>query len=108
MEPTKEQIKWLWEQCGGIYINYNDEDGCPAHYKMPDGGWLFDTVKPDLNNLFRHAVPKVIDGSNILLQNCLKGWFVSVEKTFGNYIDAKDKDPAMALFWAIYRCLGGK
>ena len=109
MNPTKEQIQWLWEQCGfkeldGKYIlpHYKREisqDGLP--YNMIIG------LPPiDLNNLFKYAVPK-LDIERINL-------YPATKDRWGCYFDDWYQDhnvantPALALFWAIYKALEGK
>lgn len=58
-QPTKEQVKELWERCGGVLVGANYNDGCPAHFVMLDGKWIMPPETIDLNNLFKYAVPKL-------------------------------------------------
>lgn len=94
-QPTKEQLQWFWEQCG---------------FKQKDKGWVFPDLRVtekfpcslppiDLNSLFKYAVPTLKD-------ICEDWWDVIVEwakDITGNY----EKD-TLALFWAVFKALGGK
>ena len=112
MIPTKEQ--WFWEQCGVQ----------PTKRKTwikESADWLrYDYYPPiDLNNLFKYAVPKLkevdleFDMSfkedtggrmcEVILQNSWQ--YPDGHETIYYH---KDYDPAQALFWAIYKALGGK
>lgn len=55
----------------------------------------------DLNNLFKYAVPK-LDSFGLRRQG---KWKYVAHACLGSIevYDAKDKDPALALFWAIYK-----
>ena len=67
-QPTQEQIKKLWEKCGLCYHNL-----IPAYDYLKTAckkcGAKFENIynvpyppqDADLNNLFKYAVPKVID-----------------------------------------------
>ncbi len=93
MEPTKEQIKWLWEQCGF------SRDG--AWWISPNNKRT-DVFPPrlDLNNLFRYAVP-LLEGKLGYKEayKLLIRWITEV---------IEGKDPAESLFWAVFKALGGK
>lgn len=119
MEPTKEQIQWFWEQCGFRYgegivefpdsgiserINgwhYSDKSFVPVWATLNGG------LPPiDLNNLFKYAVPKL---GGLQLENVTDYGFTVRVNTQPMVISIyNDKDPALALFWAIYKALGGK
>ena len=110
MNPTREQIQWLWEQCG---IKYEpDEDEFKVIF--PDGEWYnfghdwkMDEIEPeiDLNSLFKYAVPK-LDIERINL-------YPATKDRWGCYFDNWYQDhnvgetPALALFWATYKAFGG-
>ncbi len=94
MNPTKEQIQGLWEQCvsGNILRDL-----------LIDG-----TNSISLNNLFKYAVPKVkflrIEKQHYPLSG---DWLVTIQM-YKYEIEIDDNDLALALFWAIYKALGGK
>jgi len=53
--------------------------------------------EPDLNNLFRWAMPKLESW------DCVIDWAIEM---INAYADGRTlKDPALALFWAIYKAL---
>ena len=103
MIPTKEQTKGFWEWCGLKYLE-------PLSLK--NGGVLcgFDSkigvafVRVDLNSLFKYAVPKL--ALKILMMETYKDGFefcILSEETSGDIWVGRDKDPALALFWAIWK-----
>lgn len=122
-EPTEEHIKKLWEWCGFKAIKHKDcyarqtEHG-KSHleeiccYTFPDGtrGHAF-LPDLDLNNLFKYAVPKLIDKYGGLLfvlpQSDISSWECKIlnkpndTATFG----FDEKDPALALFLAIWELI---
>jgi len=108
-EPTKEQLKELWEWLG--FTHPTSIRGV----KDPSGWWLypenptyaqFDAPKINLNNLFKYAVPKL---KVVTLTNGFKGWTATINQ--GEMINGEVKaigeseDPALALFWAIYKVI---
>ena len=98
MEPTKEQIKWFWEQCGIGTDRY--QDGVWLE-RIGEGRYLAHPI--DLNNLFKYAVPK--DKALMLSRFPTRDFWTA---KIGATIQARDKDPALVLFWAIYKALGGE
>lgn len=102
-KPTQEQIKEFWEYFDIAPLMCN---------RLPNVGKLI-YPEVDLNNIFKYAVPR-------LFQN---GLFISLvaDKRFcratilSGILDRKDKvtavgehkDPALALFWAIYKVIIG-
>ena len=102
-EPTEEQIKELWEWCGfgidGVGI-WHCPDGITELGGMP---------KVTLDNLFKWAVPKVIDMEKFIkLETTAQGRYIV--KIYPNVLveaEAKEyrEDPALALFWAIYKVI---
>ena len=118
--PTEAQIKEFWEWCGIRYEPDEDEfkvifpDSQPWYNFGHD--WKMDEIEPpvDLNNLFKYAVPKVLNltgidfaGSNEDFDSWIcRVWYgiwtnrgsVQVKQ---DYYEAEGKDPALALFWAI-------
>jgi len=112
MEPTKEQIQWLWEQCGFTRLPYGNRE---YHFELtkkvmnwlpPDkrGNSMEYLPRIDLNNLFKYAVPKLQD-----LRWVKFNFDSECELRIGNRgIFGVNDDPALALFWAIFKALGGK
>ena len=100
MNPTKEQ--WFWEQCGFKDISYcslgavgQKWSGRRESIWGKPYDWQYLDI--DLNNLFEYAVPKL---SSYQRTEVLLPWAYEV-------IDIV-VDPALALFWAIYKAFGGK
>lgn len=115
MEPTDEQKREFWELCG------------LTKFKNPIPGDESISAKPsilyieppgiDLNNLFQYAVPKLDLCAEIhFTMSPVKGEreiTVSINvPSYGKYQSVSykhyswcDKDPALALFWAIYPIL---
>ena len=110
-EPTEAQ-KEFWEWCGLLhYVSPLEKIKYEDNYWITQSGTVL-TAMPsiDLNNLFKYAVPKLIDRYGgillILPQSDIKSWECKIlnspgsEATFG-YGDS----PALALFWAIYKVM---
>ena len=99
-EPTQEQIKEFWGRIADKYETFGDDTH--RHY-MFNGEWYEGSGVPtgsgnppiDLNNLFKYAVPKIKEKGILVLVNMLVEWLM-------DYI-YRGKDPALALFWAIWR-----
>jgi hypothetical protein len=114
MEPSKEQIKEFWEWCGFKKLDNPTADVKWA-YCYPDGNlYSFKSFPPiDLNNLFKWAVPKLInkDGQGgVAFRQYPDGLMcvIALESQTGfdeHKIFRADKDPALALFWAIYKVI---
>jgi len=127
---TPAQIQELWEWCGWTHLPYKGDallgklrDACwiePGEIEQRPGNWHFDLPPVDLNNLFKYAAPKLQDkGHQVeLLGFEHKGYRATVyEDGFtqdgaGNYEpfiqpmeQATDNDPALALFWAIWKVI---
>ena len=130
MIPTDKQIQWLGEQCGLVHINNRTHqeaaNSCEAMaLDRPVNGWYFpdydkgtsklislkETPPIDLNNLVLYAVPKLWENGLlvILSLNSLTYHGAKIVDTFGRREDILivNTDPALALFWAIYKALGG-
>lgn len=118
-EPTQEQIKELWEWCGGVWWSIHpqedyhggdyeqllgkevllpDGEGDMPHIIMPDGYAAPNKIDP--NNLFKYAVPKArgIIGADELAKR-MKGWISDVIQC--------GVDPSNSLFWLLRRVLHG-
>ena len=132
-KPTEEQIKRFWEWCGFIFDGITDYGKFKNYYEhevfyYPNSSvsWqLHYLPKIDLNNLFKWAVPKLRDKDIAWeLRNCvlkIRGEYQDFtmaklmwnEKAFWKFTNLKwsieaDKDPALALFWAIYKVMETK
>ena len=114
MKPTEEQTKRLWERCR------LRKDG--NFWYDPKGKQLSEELLPlDLNNLFRWAMPKLDHKyAYVLMQDSIchedeEFWACEIYKscllswqTGERIVTVDDKDPALALFWAIYKVMEGK
>ena len=89
-EPTKEQIKWFWEQCG---FEYDDDWADDRPYKDPEGTILHNWKGADLKNLFKYDMSRLDQAQ----------YYKALSSIF-----LKSDNPALALFWARYTALGGK
>ena len=113
-QPTKKQIQWFWEQCGWYFKQLRFPigrwyygSGIEGAWVSPDCEHLYTYPRIDLNSLFKYAVPFLVrwemgskqDGSVYAIA-CMKG------QQFPSNTD--DKDPALSLFWAIYKAVGGE
>ena len=113
-EPTEEQIQWVWEQCAEEVIKDHEH----YHYKFaPDNGVWYEAkggFPVDLNNLFKYAVPIWIQsfghsgGGQVAYRIFTPLFEVLSEQGYQRNLADLDKKFALALFWAIYKSLGGK
>jgi len=105
-EPTPEQIRELCEWCGW---KFDIEDGHIIWAYTPDGDHLDFCEEPalDLNNLFKYAVPKLGDSLEIELFKPNVNWFCQIRSRTTIIATSKGyhKDPALALFWAIWEVI---
>ena len=98
-EPTGQQKKWLWEQCG---FEWNDRIEL---WHDPIHGLVSSILPlPDLNNLFKYAVPKVIEelkeqGSVVPVISLFSEWYDNI---------CTGLDYVSALFKTCFTILGGK
>ena len=99
-EPTEEQIKELWEWCGWMIPT-------SPYYHRPDGRQVKSIPSVDLHNLFQWAVPKLGEDLEIELFIPSVNWFCQIKKrtTIIATSNGYHKDPALALFWAIYKVI---
>lgn len=106
-EPTEAEVKELWEWCGLTKAGV---------WWFSPRGKMMDVIPPriDLNNLFKYAVPKLkeLNRYNIELKSLVNYPSVYLARIEANlnpnaYPNSKtnDKDPALALFWAIYKVM---
>ena len=114
MQPTKEQIKEFWEWCG--FRRHEDKDGywkgCFYWHNPPNTAVWGATWLPDIdpNNLFKYAVPKLFKMGLWYKLFSDDGYhFCIIYKDFTNDDVAASvvgtEDPALALFWAIYKVM---
>jgi len=110
MKPTEEQLKWFLEQCGfeHRYLNI---------WLFPDGTY---GKVPDIDSLeflgfmFKYAVPKWIEsfphgGGRQVAYRMFSPLFETLSKQdYQKDLFNLGKEFAIALFWAIYKGLGGK
>ncbi len=88
MKPTNEQLN---EWCGTQGINYYEGDTA-------------------LGLLFKYAVPK-LGLLQIILQPDTSGWYCGLNidgKQQVELYESNNKDPALALFWALYSLIDKK
>ena len=109
MNPTEEQQREFWEWCGFTVKplgDYRNGVFVPRHLRLlwvyPDGKEDFYPPPIDLNSLFKWAVPKFIskEAKNDLATYPIRAW----NKLFRLWYEEMKttKDPALALFRAIY------
>ena len=95
-EPTpiqQKQIKKFWAWCG-----VKPE----KQFENLDWFWRYPPV--DLNNLFKYAVPKLQDYT---LAKSLNGGHNAAVHIAGRWSGIENNDnPALALFWVIYKAAG--
>ena len=105
-KPTDEQIKEFWEWCGFIYsgeIRSMYQRYYGWSYPRANGGFIDNQSEPpsiDLNNLFKYAVPKLSGHQKASLPGYFKG-----NGTLFEFLYVED--PALALFWAIWKVIHG-
>ena len=107
-EPTQEQIKEFWEWCEWKQLPPQSKS---FHYEwgkkvmdwsspIPDENWKTYSSLPNinLNNLFKYAVPK-------LIEKLAWGRYVDLMKKWLDDILFESKDPALTLFWTIWEVI---
>ena len=114
-KPTDEQIREFWEWCGFKYSHsarsknfYTGALGRNVRfYSYPDGD-VGEIPPIDLNNLFKYAVPNV---KWIQLSVGHAGLYIAQVRLYSDNKESfkkalcEDKDPALALFWAIWEAI---
>lgn len=117
-KPSEKEIREFWEWCGGQWWSIHpledykggecewfrgevllpDAKGDMPHFVMCDNKARPRNV--DLNNLFKYAVPKLRSW------DCIIDWAIEMVHA---YADGRTlKDPALALFWAIWKVIKGE
>lgn len=108
MKPTDEQVKKFWEKCGFEYRPMISVKYEKWVWYYPDTPYSYLELPPiDLNNLFRYAVPKVLKYDVVLVCKGEREYEASTwESPNGKQITYTEaRDPALALFWAIWEVL---
>ena len=101
-KSTQEQIKEFAEWCGFTDIRiFGGRPGWDG--TSPDGE--FRAVEIDLNNLFRYAVPKLTSCNMVRHLNPYGYTFEFKCNIAERYCIVEDKDPALALYWAIWEVI---
>lgn len=113
-QPTQEKIKEFWEWCGFHYQKLTDLE--PRYRHEGNLRWVYPTgdvgVLPplDLNNLFRYAVPKLLNCN--LYGNVPNAWKARVSLPPSEDVHVPplvegewDNDPALAIFWSIWEAI---
>jgi len=118
MKPTEEEVKKFWKWCGLRYeqpywLNEDCPEGTCAFY----GEYYQELLRTiTLDNLFKWAVPKVkyIHGVGRAIRvKLVSSWGDTSEECgveiveMGKRLSLEfDENPALALFWAIYKTAG--
>jgi len=127
MKPNEEQIKEFWEWCEFKWRTYASAYAGEVIMKVHDATWVhpdgethFNLPPIDLSNLFKYAVPRLNEkGCCVTLQAYgQKGHLAFVSESvfpqrgsdgydpyFKRIAEYEDEDPAIALFWAIYKVM---
>ena len=120
MKPTDEQLRKFWEKLADEVRHFNQDKH--RHYRFGEA-WTEDEPPLDLNSIFKYAVPKLEKlGYALFLHPVTKtkrhdaGWNANFtwlewlggrrrERVTNDKYESTDKDPALALFWAIYKVI---
>ena len=122
MKPTEEQKIEFWEKYGFRWIK-NEAYRAEGYWLSPDGNVNYSHTSSsagfptlDLNNLFKYAVPKLQEeGITVDLYgyenksfaaNLVSIFPVDATGFCPSIGGAVDDDPALALFWALWKVRG--
>ena len=116
MKPTEERAERFWKWCGFTYLPYKGDpllgkihDACwlnPNESGLKPDNWHFNLPVIDLNNLFKWAIPRV-DGYKLVTNPEIPDVARAEVRVCNRYFCDGDKDPALALFWAIMKVIDG-
>ena len=109
MNPTQEQAEKFWMWCGWRFRLSGSESG--HYWQDPKGTARADLPALSLNSLFKWAVPKVRTNYDVVLETADHPKFLATVWEIGEpnlSSEIVDKDPALALFWAIYKVMEEK
>jgi hypothetical protein len=114
MKPTEEQIKEFWEWCGFRLVEPvpYDEIQTKGFWEAPtshEASWGLPPI--DLNNLFKWAVPKLseFDFDGMTWWESTTGWVCELALQHDtDWVEGQGNDPALALFWAIWKVIKAK
>lgn len=112
--PTEQQVERLWKWCGFKRLpqgkaGYHWEQCAKVMNWMPPGSTetyhsMANLPIIDLENLFQWAVPKLPAYDGIEFWESTDGWVCHIVLDHaGTNETGIDKNPALALFWAIYK-----
>ena len=119
-KPTEDQVKKFWEWCGFAQLpvyrgSYSWRCGERVGKWMPPSENCEDLSiallpRIDLNNLFEYAVPKLTERGinfNLRFRHDVEHRFLVrlYDAPYSCLSVAEDKDPALALFWAIWEAI---
>jgi len=115
MKPTKEQIKKFWEWCGFYQERVKEvyDIGYSTMWRNNKGYWHSALPPIDLNNLFKYAVPKLIElnysfdiwnGSHQMI-SLIDEWGVQLSLPTRVFHTEIQETLALALFWAINKAI---
>ena len=96
MKPTEEQIKKFWEGCGL----------CQSEQQIQTGYRYYPDI--DLNNLFKYAEETLVNhfiDTTTTEEEYRQAYYDFLCKWLKDYIWNEPHDPALALFWAIYKVM---
>jgi len=120
MQPTEEQVKKFWEWCGFRYRyipygslqarelpEYPDIADAQKYCLTDPNSCESDYPELDLNSLFKWAVPKVLESGIDVTVTAYRTSPVKWQADLG-YLMHTELDPALALFWAIWKVIEGE
>jgi len=115
VEPTKEQIQWLLEQCG---LTHKEDFNREPYWELPDGSFI--RALPDIDSLeflgflFKYAVPKAVKALQERSKAITPPLQISEVTAFRELMELwLAENPIqfgfeVTLFWTIYKALGGE
>ena len=100
------EYREFWEWCGFKNMRGKQYGGVKVSYGYlhPDGVTLVALPELDLNNLFKYAVPALLQGKSRKEKNSV---YLALCSAMRKITDTQD-NPADIVFEAVYKALGGK